>query len=68
MQEREDDATKRNIPAIIKREKDKAFWHQLNYALGKHVHTQSVWVVQVEDGAGGVLDFGTKEASAGGIF
>jgi hypothetical protein len=67
-QEREDDIAKRNILAIIKRKKDKAFWRRLNYALGKHVRGQSVRAVQVEDGAGGVLDFDTKEAVQEAIF
>ena len=67
-QEREDNATECNILAIIKREKDKAFWHRLNYALGKHTHGRSVRAVQVEDSAGGVLDFNTKNAVQEAIF
>ncbi len=54
--------------AIIKREKNKAFWCRLNYALGKQVRGQSVWAVQVEDGAGGVLDLDTEEAVQKAIF
>jgi hypothetical protein len=50
-QDREDETAERNILAIIKQEKDKAFWCWLNYALGKHVRGQSVRAVQVEDGA-----------------
>jgi len=50
-----------NILAII-------FWRRLNYAIGKHVRGQSVRVVQVEDGAGGVLDFDTEEAVQEAIF
>ena len=53
---------------IIKQEKDKAFWRRLNYAIGKHVRGQSVRAVQVEDGAGGVLDFDTEEAVQEAIF
>ena len=68
MQEREDNAAKRNILATIKREKDKAFWRRHNYTLGKHICGRSVRVVQVEDGAGGVLDFDTKEAVQKAIF
>ena len=55
-QDQEDETAEQNILAIIKREKDKAFWRRLNYTLGKHVRGQSVRAVQVEDGAGGVLD------------
>ena len=62
VQEREDDTARHNILAIIKQEKDKAFWCRPNYALGKHIRGQSVWTVQVKDGAGGLLDFDTKEA------
>ena len=67
-QEREDDTAKRNILAIIKREKNKAFWHRLNYALGKHVRGTSVRMVQVKDDIGGVLDFDTEEAVQEAIF
>ncbi len=67
-QDRADKAAERNILAIIKREKDKAFWRRLNYALGKHVRGQSVRVVQVEDGAGGVLNFNSEEEVQEAIF
>ncbi len=67
-QDRADETAERNILAIIKQEKDKAFWRRLNYALGKHVCGQSVRAVQVEDGAGGVLDVNTKEAVREAIF
>jgi hypothetical protein len=56
-QEREDVAAEHQILALIKRETDKAFWCQLNFALGRHICGRSVWAVQVEDGVGGVLDF-----------
>jgi len=68
VQEREDDTAERNILTIIKQEKDKAFWHRLNYALRKHVCGRSVRTVQVEDGAGGVLEFDTEEAVQEAIF
>jgi hypothetical protein len=55
-QEREDEVAERQILAILKREKDQAFWRRLNFALGKHIHGQSVRVVQIKDGAGGVID------------
>jgi hypothetical protein len=67
-QDREDDAAERKILAIIKCKKDRAFWRWLNYTLGKHVHGRSVRAVQVEDGAGGVLDFDTEEAVQDEIF
>ena len=67
-QDREGETAERNILAIIKREKDKAFWRRLNYTLGKHVRGQSVRAVQVKDGAGGVLDFDTEEAVQEAIF
>jgi hypothetical protein len=61
VQEWENEATERQILAIIKREKDQAFWRRLNFALGKHICGQSVRAVQVEDGAGGVIDYDTEE-------
>ena len=64
VQDQADKTAERNILAIIKREKDKAFWRRLNYALGKHVRGQNVRAVQVEDGAGGVVDVNTEEAVA----
>ena len=67
-QDRADKTAEQNILAIIKQEKDKAFWRRLNYALGKHIHGQSVRAVQVVDGAGGVLDFDTGEAVQDAIF
>ncbi len=67
-QDQADETAEQNILAIIKQEKDKAFWCRLNYALRKHIRGQSVRAVQVEDGAGGVLDFDTKEAVQEAIF
>jgi len=61
-QDRADETAEQYILAIIKQEKDNTFWRRLNYALRKHVRGQSVRAVQVEDGAGGVLDFNTEEA------
>jgi hypothetical protein len=60
-QDQEDDVAECQILAIIKREKDWAFWRRLNFALGKHIRVQSVRAVQVEDGAGGVIDYDTEE-------
>ena len=67
-QDRADETAEQNILAIIKREKDKAFWRRINYALGKHVCGRSVRAIQVEDGVGGVLDFDTEEAVQEAIF
>jgi hypothetical protein len=67
-QEQEDKAAERQILAIIKREKDQAFWRRLNFALGKHILRQSVHAVQVEDGAGGVIDYDTEETVQQAIF
>jgi len=67
-QDRANETAERNILAIIKREKDKTFWCRLNYALRKHVRGQSMRAVQVEDGAGGVLDVNTEEAVQEEIF
>ncbi len=68
VQDQADKTAEQNILAIIKCKKDKAFWRRLNYALGKHVHGQSVRAVQVKDGAGGVLDFDMEEAVQEAIF
>jgi hypothetical protein len=67
-QEQEDKAAEHQILAIIKREKDWAFWGRLNFALGKHIHGRSVRAVQVEDGAGGVIDYNTEETVHQAIF
>ena len=67
-QDREDAAAERKILAIIKREKDRASWHRLNYVLGKHVHGQSVRAVQVEDGAGGGAGLRHRRGCAGCNF
>jgi hypothetical protein len=40
-------------------------WQWLNYALGKHIRSQSVQAVQVEDSAGDVIDYETKESVQG---
>ena len=66
--EREDKAAERQILALIKQKKDRAFWYQLNFVLGKHICGRSIWAVQVEDGVGGVLDFDTEEGVQEAIF
>ncbi len=68
VQEWEDKAAEHQILAIIKREKDRAFWRRLNFALGKHIRGRSVCAVQVEDGAGGVVDYDTEETVQQAIF
>jgi hypothetical protein len=67
-QDQADEAAERNILAIIKHEKDKAFWRSIKKTLGKHVRGQSVRAVQVEDGARGVLDFDMEEEVQEAIF
>jgi hypothetical protein len=67
-QEWEDEATEHQILAIIKREKDQAFWRRLNFTLAKHIRRGSIHAVQVEDGAGGVLDYDTEETVQQAIF
>ncbi len=64
----EDKAAECQILAIIKREKDQAFWRRLNFALGKHIRGRSVCTVQVEDGAGGIIDYDTEETVQQAIF
>ncbi len=68
VQEWEDEVAERQILAIIKREKDQAFWRRLNFALGKHICGRSVRAVQVEDGAGGVIDYEPEETVQKAIF
>jgi hypothetical protein len=67
-QDREDEVAEHQILAISKREKDRAFWQRLNFALGKHIRGRSVRAVQVEDGAGGVIDHETEERVQEAIF
>jgi hypothetical protein len=47
--EMEDDRRKKEILAIIQREKDRSFWRRINYSMGK-AHGGSVWRVLVESG------------------
>ncbi len=67
-QEREDKAAEHQILMLLKKEQDRAFWHQLNFVLGKHICGRSVWAVQVEDSVGRVLDFDTEEEVQEAIF
>jgi hypothetical protein len=43
-------------------------WRRLTYALGKHIRGWSVWTVQVEDGAGGVINYETEESVQEAVF
>ncbi len=67
-QEWEDNVAECQILAIIKREKDGAFWRRLNFALGKHICGQSIQAVQVEDGTGRVIDYDTEKTVQEAIF
>jgi hypothetical protein len=67
-QDWENNVAECQILAIIKREKDQAFWQRVNFALGKHIRGRSVRAVQVEDGAGGVIDYETEEEVHKAIF
>jgi hypothetical protein len=67
-QDWEDNVAERQILAIIKREKVQEFWRRLNFALRKHIRSRSIWAVQVEDGAGGVIDYEMEEGVHEAIF
>jgi hypothetical protein len=67
-QDQEDETAKCQILAIIKWEKDWALCQWLNYALGKHIRSRSVWAVQVEDSAGRAINYKTKESVQEAIF
>jgi hypothetical protein len=67
-QEWEEEAAEHQILSLIKQEKDRAFWHRLNFALGRHIRGRSNRAVQVEDNVGGVLDFDTEEGVQEAIF
>jgi hypothetical protein len=58
--EKEDNKATKQILAIIQREKDSSFWHQLNYALGKP-RGGACFKVQVEQGDGNVQENMEKE-------
>ncbi len=50
-QEKEDEAAENQILAIIRQERDRAFWRRINYTLGKK-RGRSVREVEVEDEEG----------------
>ncbi len=58
--EKEDDEAAKQILAIIQREKDRSFWRQLNYALGKP-REGACFKVQVNQGDGHVQEYTEKE-------
>ena len=58
-QDKQDEAAERRILQIIRREKDKAFWHRLNWALGSKGGT-SVNSVQVEEDGSRVSEYNTQ--------
>jgi hypothetical protein len=65
--EKEDkEATKTNL-AIIQREKNRSFWHHLNYTLGKP-RGGACFKVQVDQGDGTVQEYAEKEQLHGAIW
>jgi len=58
-QEAGDDEAEKRILQIISRERDRAFWRRLNWALGAK-RGNSVSAVQVEDGEGGIIEYTTQ--------
>ena len=55
-----DEIAEKRILAIIKGERDRAFWRKLNYSLGKRIGG-SIRSVQVEDAHGNVVEYDTKD-------
>jgi hypothetical protein len=55
----QDEESERRILEIIQREKDRAYWRRLNYALGKK-RGSSVSAVQLTDDEGNVTEFNTQ--------
>lgn len=66
-QEKHDKSTVEKLLALIKREKDRAFWSRLQTALGKK-RGRSVSTVQVEDSQGAITDYNTQEGIQEAIF
>ena len=67
-QERKDEEAEKRILEIIKREKDRAFWRRLNYALGKHARAGSVRTVQSVNAAGQTIEHATQDSVEQAIF
>eukprot|EP00956_Cyclotella_meneghiniana_P010715 scaffold14988_cov36-Cyclotella_meneghiniana.AAC.2 len=59
-QENCDEVAERRILEIISREKDRAFWRRINFALGKKRGT-SVSAVQVKDKDGNLTEYNTQQ-------
>jgi hypothetical protein len=57
--ERGDDKAEMEILGIIKRERERAFWRRVKYAM-KRQSGGSVWLVQVEDEEGETVEFTTQ--------
>jgi hypothetical protein len=65
--EKEDEEAAKQILAIIQREKDRSFWHCLNYALGKP-QGGACFKVQVDQDNGMVQEYAEKEQLQGAIW
>jgi hypothetical protein len=65
----EDDQRKKEILAIIQREKDRSFWRRINYSIEK-ARGGSVWRVLVESGdqEGILTEYTTAESVQEAIF
>ena len=66
-QQRQDFETTEKILAIIKREKDRAFWGRLRFAMGKK-RGRSVSTVQIEQWDGSIEEHTTQESVENAIF
>jgi len=66
-EEQGDSATVQQILAIIKREKDRAFWGRIQFAFGKK-RGRSVSSVQVENAAGIVTEYSGQQEVQEAIF
>jgi hypothetical protein len=64
---RGDEEAAERIEAIIKREKDRAFWRKMRFATGKE-RSRSVTSVQVEEENGRVTEVTTKDEVENAIF
>ena len=65
---REDEEAEKRILEIITRERDRAFWRRLNFAMGKYKKSLSVRCVQSPDGNGGVREHTTQDDVQQAIF
>lgn len=58
--DKQDEEAEARILQIMHRGKDQAFWHRLNYSLGKR-QGSSIFSVQVPDGEGGYVELNTQQ-------